>query len=301
MGDNHFSIVNGAVVKEINRKKEILEKDPCYHLAVSAKRKKVLQRESARHSVSIEIVGDYGSSSKGKRDKSREIRRCEKNLFNALDWGVKNYQKCTTIDYLQELGKLIEPEENKMGFRDEEVRISGSHISPLSPRKINSELEAFLMNNNCFSNPVEKSLHVHFHVARIHPFFDGNGRTSRLMQNIILEKGGFLPITLKIKDRGEYMHLIDKAIESRWVVTGKLSQVQSSHYRECRKKLLENKDLTKKERNYCCSVLAEFSKSLLTSEVYEFYNFLALKERDALQVEQDCIYDVREKKKSCQI
>ena len=39
-----FNLINGAVLKEINRKKDILEKDPMYRLSLNSKRRKNIDR-----------------------------------------------------------------------------------------------------------------------------------------------------------------------------------------------------------------------------------------------------------------
>ncbi len=48
-------------------------------------------------------------------------------------------------------------------------------------------------------------------LAAIHPFFDGNGRTSRLFMNVLLMRKGF-PLTIILKnDRKKYYRVLSRA------------------------------------------------------------------------------------------
>lgn len=49
-------------------------------------------------------------------------------------------------------------------------------------------------------------LHVAF--ARIHPFFDGNGRMARLLANLPVLRSGYPPILIPMERRAEYIHLL---------------------------------------------------------------------------------------------
>ena len=46
-------------------------------------------------------------------------------------------------------------------------------------------------------HPVLIAAYLHDELVRIHPFIDGNGRTSRLLMNLYLLRHGYVIITLK--------------------------------------------------------------------------------------------------------
>lgn len=60
-------------------------------------------------------------------------------------------------------------------------------------------------------HPVERAARVHADFVGIHPFTDGNGRTSRLLMNLELMKDGFPPAVLPVSKRLEYYEALDRA------------------------------------------------------------------------------------------
>lgn len=62
-------------------------------------------------------------------------------------------------------------------------------------------------------HPVEFAALAHYKLVYIHPFVDGNGRTSRLLMNLILMQAGYPPITIRKEQRAEYYHVLEVANE----------------------------------------------------------------------------------------
>jgi Fic family protein len=52
---------------------------------------------------------------------------------------------------------------------------------------------------------------LHGEFVKIHPFIDGNGRTSRLLLNFELMKNGYPPIIIKNAERARYYDVLDLA------------------------------------------------------------------------------------------
>jgi Fic family protein len=52
---------------------------------------------------------------------------------------------------------------------------------------------------------------AHFKLASIHPFADGNGRTARLLTNLILLRSGFPPVAVRPEDRSVYLDALERA------------------------------------------------------------------------------------------
>jgi Fic family protein len=51
----------------------------------------------------------------------------------------------------------------------------------------------------------EVAFEAHRRLVAIHPFNDGNGRTARLLMNLVLIRGGYPPVSVRPEDRLEYI------------------------------------------------------------------------------------------------
>jgi Fic family protein len=99
-------------------------------------------------------------------------------------------------------------------YRNINVLISGAqHKPPLSINvpSLMQEFVAWYKKEHTNLHPVELAARVHVDFVGIHPFIDGNGRTSRLLMNLELIKHGFPPAVIEVKDRLEYYKALDIA------------------------------------------------------------------------------------------
>lgn len=56
---------------------------------------------------------------------------------------------------------------------------------------------------------------AHLRLVSIHPFDDGNGRTARLLMNLMLVRGGYQPVPVSPDDRIEYLDSLELAQKGR--------------------------------------------------------------------------------------
>ena len=86
-------------------------------------------------------------------------------------------------------------------YRTVPVMISGSTHMPPQPYLIEKQMEDFILRFKQLEkekvHPVLIAAYLHDELVRIHPFIDGNGRTSRLLMNLYLLRNGYVIITLK--------------------------------------------------------------------------------------------------------
>lgn len=95
-------------------------------------------------------------------------------------------------------------DENAGTYRSINVRISGSQHQPPHFLQIAHEMkELFVWYNQAKDqlHPVELAALFHFKFVYIHPFADGNGRTARLLMNLILMGHGFPPAIVKAENK----------------------------------------------------------------------------------------------------
>ena len=98
-------------------------------------------------------------------------------------------------------------------FRDSQVYV-GEHIPP-SPYDVQRYMEAFqrwlLSRDVDHLHPIELAALAHYKLVFIHPFTDGNGRTSRLLMNLFLMKAGYPPVIMRKEDRFKYYQHLQTA------------------------------------------------------------------------------------------
>lgn len=64
-------------------------------------------------------------------------------------------------------------------------------------------------------HPVERATHAHFWLVDIHPFVDGNGRTARLLMNLLLLQAGYPIAIIRTEDRAAYYRALEAAHEGQ--------------------------------------------------------------------------------------
>lgn len=91
--------------------------------------------------------------------------------------------------------------ENAGRYRSVPVMISGSTHVPPQPYLLEKQMEDFIIKFREMEaekvHPVLIAAFLHDELVRIHPFIDGNGRTSRLLMNLYLLRNGFTLVALK--------------------------------------------------------------------------------------------------------
>ena len=127
-----------------------------------------------------------------------------KNNEPISEWSIKNIH--------QLILKNID-NENAGRYRKENVTIKGATHIPPDYLKVPELMEKLILTYNTWSehHPIIQAVLLHGELVKIHPFVDGNGRTSRLLMNLVLMNNGYNPVIIKKESRLKYYEALDKA------------------------------------------------------------------------------------------
>ncbi len=129
------------------------------------------------------------------------------NNYKAMQFIFQEKHKDLSVDLILELHRIITDKTLEKGqesfagkFRDDQVYIQDSNgriiYTPPQADKVPESMMKLVewvnqTENSVFIHPIIKAAMIHFHLVYIHPFFDGNGRTSRALFYFYLIKNDY--------------------------------------------------------------------------------------------------------------
>lgn len=105
-------------------------------------------------------------------------------------------------------------EERAGRYRDGQVFITGTEYLPPTAEEVPGQMEALVDELNAKKDtlhPVELAAYAHRRLVDIHPFQDGNGRTARLLMNLILCNRGYCLVSIPPVLRHDYITALQQA------------------------------------------------------------------------------------------
>jgi Fic family protein len=142
------------------------------------------------------------------------------NHAKALDF-VKSLigkpsSQITEIDILTIHGLILQgiDDPNAGRYRSVPVRISGSMVVLPNHMKVARLMAEFVTNTLQRADkyhPIALATLAHYELVTIHPFADGNGRTARLLMNLILMQNGYPPAIISKRQRERYISSLEQA------------------------------------------------------------------------------------------
>jgi Fic family protein len=136
--------------------------------------------------------------------------------YNAVVWMRELAATSTLIDEktVRELHRRIvmrsQPEIGGV-YSTNPRRIAGSPVIFPNAAKIPQVMEEYGDWLRKGERVAATSFEAHFRLVAIHPFSDGNGRTARLLMNLLLVREGYPPVAVRPVDRKSYLDALEHA------------------------------------------------------------------------------------------
>jgi hypothetical protein len=218
--------ISEGLYKEIEKKLYALEDMDVFKRVLKCQnlRKKVIEENSQIHSYRIEHPTNGVPFCVPRNKCKREIKKGIWNIKDAFNWGLQNFdQENFRESLIRGIAQRITPElyeNSEAQYRSNGTAIKGASVTPPYPEKlVYYEIPWFenFMNRELkcpkIRNQIETAIFAHLHLARMHPFKDGNGRTSRTMQDVILDEHGIPLPVIEAGERMTYYQLLDGAVD----------------------------------------------------------------------------------------
>jgi Fic family protein len=129
-----------------------------------------------------------------------EVRDIHKLALGPV-WGVAPHPNATA-------------DERPGGFRRHDIQAFPGGMVPPSWVEVEPAMADWvssLASIDAAPNRIESIAAAHAEFERIHPFLDGNGRTGRLLLNLVLVRFGYPPAVIYTRDRNRYLRALRRA------------------------------------------------------------------------------------------
>lgn len=160
------------------------------------------------NTITLKEVQNLLEEGKTPKDKTlREIydlQNTQRVFEKLVDSKVK-----ITHKFIEDLHKeLMLNIDNRIGYRIKDVKVFRSHFESTPGSYVKSDMDLLLKwyNENLKKlHPFVLAVIFHHKFEKVHPFMDGNGRTGRMLMNVILMNNNYPPLIISRKDRSEYL------------------------------------------------------------------------------------------------
>lgn len=169
------------------------------------------------------LVINEGLTIKGKPLKDHlEVKDQQAALEYLYDLLDKNKKPTISELFIRNLHQLVVQETDREWagrYRNAKVIIGGAKHNPpdalVVPQQMRN-LISWLSAQQKKTNVIELAALLHHKLVHLHPFFDGNGRTARLVMNLFLMRAGFPLVVILKNDRKKYYEVLEKADDENY-------------------------------------------------------------------------------------
>ncbi|GEM_PF-2309783 len=215
-------LIDKPTLRDIDKIKSYIHRhndDMRCDLATHRRLTRIQIEEANYHSAQLElpVIALYEPTTTAiQKVQLRKIRnRIIENIQNAYQWAMIHY--ALNPPFIGCIAARVDPKlfqnVSEAPTRKDAVRLLGSYHIPTRPEKIPAALNTlFSQIETTPMHPVERAAYIHFHLLRIHPFSDSNGRTARIAQNAVLMYAHYAPVVIERGERDFYNALLDQAV-----------------------------------------------------------------------------------------
>jgi len=127
----------------------------------------------------------------------------------------KNHSKITEEDINTIHKTIMSGIDNEWAgrYRETEVFIKGTSVELPQPTKVPYLMNEFIqwLSSQKRTHPIRVAADAHYKLVSIHPFMDGNGRTARLIMNLILIINDYPMAIIRNEERTQYLDSLERA------------------------------------------------------------------------------------------
>jgi len=166
------------------------------------------------NTITLKEVEHLFIEKKTPKDRSlREIYDLQNTIgifFNIID----SRSKKLSHRLIQKIhSDLMENIDVRTGYRNKDIRVTKSRFSSSPFQYVKADMDLLLdwFESHKKLHPIVLASLFHHKFEKIYPFFDGNGRTGRMLANIILLMNKYPPLIISKKMRTTYLNALSYA------------------------------------------------------------------------------------------
>ncbi len=153
-----------------------------------------------------------------------DLQNTQKTFFYLLEQKPEFNQE--TITKIHDL--LLQNIDERKGYRHQDIRVVRSHFDASPGKYVLTDtklLFQWYQKHKQALHPLVLAVLFHHKLEKIHPFYDGNGRTGRMAMNYILLERSLPPIIITRKNRASYLTALAQADQAG------ASQIDPKYYK----------------------------------------------------------------------
>ncbi|MBN1275093.1 Fic family protein [Candidatus Woesearchaeota archaeon] len=143
----------------------------------------------------------------------REVHDVQ-NTSAVFNW-LYDGKPALTHELIQDVHRrLLAGVDGRVGYRAQDIRVYRSHFDATPGPYVRTDMESLLRwheEHDGKLHPLVSATLFHHKFEKIHPFMDGNGRTGRMLANLILLRHTYPPLIITKKRRDAYLRALGKA------------------------------------------------------------------------------------------